>query len=116
MTAPTAPNSGAPTSAEGFDVADVDKLVHEPARMAILSVLDAVAEADFRFLETTLRMSKGNLSSHLSKLEEAGLVTIEKGFRGRRPHTTMRITDDGRQARARHWEQLERLRDPLAGR
>ena len=93
------------------DLPTIDKVVHEPARMAILSVLDAVAQADFTFLETMLGLSKGNLSSHFTRLEVAGLITMKKSFRGRRQRTTVRITAQGRRAREEHWEQLERLHD-----
>ncbi|XVX20816.1 transcriptional regulator [Actinomycetota bacterium] len=82
--------------------------------MAILTVLDAVDDADFTFLETMLGLSKGNLSTHLTRLEEAGLIAVTKSFRGRRPLTTAAITDRGRAARAEHWEQLERLRNLMA--
>lgn len=99
-----------PTPAQ-TDLPAIDRVVHEPARMAILSVLDAVAEADFTFLETMLGLSKGNLSSHLTRLEVAGLITVKKSFRGRRQRTTVCITAQGRRARKEHWEQLERLHD-----
>lgn len=91
-------------------IPQVDRVVHEPARMAILSVLDGVADADFLFLESLLGLSRGNLSSHLAKLEAAGYVEVTKSFRGRRPHTTVRITDTGRRAREAHWAALEALR------
>jgi len=79
--------------------------------MAILSVLDAVAQADFTFLETMLGLSKGNLSSHLTRLEVAGLITAKKSFHGRKQRTTVRITARGRRAREEHWEKLEKLHD-----
>lgn len=88
----------------------IDKLVHEPVRMALLSVLDGVAEADFSFLQRTLQLTQGNLSSHLSKLEDGGLVTVTKSFKGRTPRTTAAITSTGRSARAQHWQQLDALR------
>src|SRR3546814_17882644 len=76
----------------------VDRLVHEPARLAILTVLSGAELVEFGFLETVCRLSKGNLSSHLSKLEAAGLVSIDKSFRGKRPLTRVSITDTGRAA------------------
>ena len=88
----------------------IDKLVHEPVRMALLSILDGVAEADFAFLQRTLQLTQGNLSAHLSKLEAGGLVVIAKAFQGRTPRTTVQISDAGRAARAGHWQQLEALR------
>ena len=94
-----------------LDPMSIDRLVHEPARMAILSVLDGVADADFVFLQRVLGVTKGNLSAHLSKLEAAGLVTATKAFVQQAPRTTLAITPAGREARARHWAQLERMRD-----
>lgn len=91
-------------------IPQVDRVVHEPARMAILSVLDGVADADFLFLESVLGLSRGNLSSHLAKLEAAGYVQVTKSFRQRRPHTSVAITDAGRRAREAHWAALEALR------
>lgn len=88
----------------------IDKLVHEPVRMALLSVLDGVAEADFSFLQRTLQLTQGNLSAHLSRLEVGGLVTVTKSFKGRTPRTTVAITRAGRSARERHWQQLDALR------
>lgn len=94
---------------------DVNKLVHEPARLAILSVLDGSVEADFLFLQTMLGLTKGNLSSHLSKLEDGGLVSVRKEFKGRTPRTTLAITEPGREALAEHWARMEAIRR-LSGR
>jgi DNA-binding transcriptional ArsR family regulator len=66
----------------------LDRLVHEPGRLAILTVLSAVKEADFVFLQRTTGLTKGNLSSHLGKLEEAGLIQIEKRFVQKKPNAT----------------------------
>lgn len=88
----------------------VDRLVHEPGRLAILTVLSSVTDADFVFLQRTTGLTKGNLSSHLTKLEEAGLVVIDKRFVGRKPNTAVGLTQRGRERITRHWEQLERLR------
>ena len=92
----------------------LDKLVHEPGRLAILTVLSSVNDADFLFLQRTTGLTKGNLSSHLTKLEEAGLVTIEKRFVRKKPNTRVALTSAGKRRVARHWEQLERLKS-LAG-
>lgn len=94
----------------------VDRLVHEPARLAILTVLSGAEQVEFGFLETVCRLSKGNLSSHLSKLEAAGLVRIEKTYRGRKPLTLAAITDYGRAALSRYRRQLAALVDGLPGR
>jgi DNA-binding MarR family transcriptional regulator len=87
----------------------LDRLVHEPGRLAILTVLASVADADFLFLQRATGLSKGNLSSHLTKLEEAGLVNIEKRFVRKKPNTNIALTEEGRTRIPRHWEQLDQL-------
>jgi DNA-binding MarR family transcriptional regulator len=77
---------------------EVDRFLHEPSRSVILAVLSAVDEADFRYLENETGLTKGNLSVHLSKLEEARYLEIEKTYRGKIPLTVCRITPEGRHA------------------
>ncbi len=77
---------------------DLDRVVHEPARLAILTVLAAAEEVEFKFLEGAVGLTRGNLSSHVSKLEEAGYLTVSKTFRGRIPVTSYRLTAEGRKA------------------
>ena len=91
-------------------MAELDRLVHEPGRLAILTVLSSVQDADFLFLQCATGLTKGNLSSHLAKLEDAGLVEIEKRFVRKKPNTNVALTKDGAERVARHWDQLERLR------
>jgi DNA-binding transcriptional ArsR family regulator len=79
-------------------LADLDRLVHEPGRLAILSLLSAVEEADFLYLLNETGLTKGNLSSHLAKLETAGYVSIEKTYRGKIPMTICRLLPSGRAA------------------
>ncbi|MGH3850813.1 MAG: transcriptional regulator, partial [Pseudonocardiaceae bacterium] len=86
-----------------------------PARLAILTVLSSCQSADFVFLQRATGLTKGNLSSHLTKLEEAALVTIEKKFVRKKPNTSVELTDLGRKGIALHWEQLDRLRTYGAG-
>ncbi|MDA8353193.1 MAG: transcriptional regulator [Firmicutes bacterium] len=89
------------------ELARLDKLVHEPARLAILTALSACTLAEFLFLQELTGLTKGNLSSHLAKLEKAELIVIDKHFiRKKIPQTTVRITDEGRAAVDRHWKQL----------
>ena len=88
----------------------LDRLVHEPGRLAILTVLSSVDSADFVFLQRTTGLTKGNLSSHLTKLEDAGLVEIVKRFVRRKPNTSAALTPLGRERIAHHWESLDRLR------
>ncbi len=79
-------------------IAELDRVIHEPARMMILAVLAVVEECDFLFLMRETELSKGNLSSHLAKLEEAGYVEIQKTYRGKVPQTLLRLTRPGRAA------------------
>lgn len=88
----------------------LDRLIHEPARLAILTMLSSVAAADFVFLQRSTGLTRGNLSSHLTKLEEAGLVRIEKSFVGKRPNTNVTLTAMGMQRIASHWDQLDQLK------
>jgi DNA-binding MarR family transcriptional regulator len=76
----------------------VDRLIHEPARFDIMAHLYVVDSADFLFLQRQTGMTWGNLSSHLSKLEDAGYIAIEKDFVGKKPHTMLHLTDKGRTA------------------
>ena len=88
----------------------LDRLVHEPGRLAILTVLSSVKAADFVFLQRATGLTKGNLSSHLTKLEEAGLVEISKSFVRKKPNTKVALTAVGKRRIARHWEELDRLK------
>lgn len=92
---------------------DIDRLIHEPARRVIMTILYAAESADFLFLLRETGLSKGNLSSHLSKLEAAGYVEIEKTFRGKIPLTICRQTDRGRSAFRRYREYLKKVVDSM---
>ena len=91
----------------------IDRVLHEPARLAIATLLYAVESADFLFLLRESRLSKGNLSSHLSKLEATGYVAIEKTFRGKIPRTVCSLTEAGRTAFRSYRAQLRRAADSL---
>jgi len=80
------------------DLSSLDRLIHEPARLMIMTILYAVKEADFVYLQRECSLTQGNLSSHLSKLEEAGYVLISKTFKGKYPLTLCSLTRAGRQA------------------
>ncbi|PTX55062.1 ArsR family transcriptional regulator [Melghirimyces profundicolus] len=96
------------------ELARMDKLVHEPARLSILTALSACTLAEFLFLQELTGLTKGNLSSHLAKLEKANLVVIDKHFvRKKIPQTTIRITADGRSAVERHWQQLASIHEAI---
>lgn len=88
----------------------LDRLIHEPARLVIMTVLSSVQAADFIFLQRTTGLTKGNLSSHLAKLEEAGLVKIEKRFVLKKPNTKVELTPEGKERITKHWDQLEQLK------
>ena len=80
------------------DLSSLDRAIHEPARLMIMTILYAVEEADFVYLQRECAFTQGNLSSHLSKLEEAHYLTISKTFKGKYPLTLCRLTKKGRQA------------------
>lgn len=79
-------------------IAELDRVIHEPGRMMIVALLAAVEECDFLYLLRETELNKGNLSSHLAKLEEAGYVEIKKTFLGKVPQTLLRLTRRGRAA------------------
>ena len=97
------------------DLAELDRLVHEPARLAILTALSVCRTADFLFLQRLTGLTKGNLSAHLAKLEQAALVSIEKGYSGKVPSTQVALTRRGRGAIESHWTTLEQLRADALG-
>ena len=92
------------------EMAGLDRLIHEPARLALLTALSSVTRADFVFLKRLTGLTVGNLSSHIAKLAEAGLVTVEKQFVHNRPNTLVELTPLGRAAIQKHWQQLDSLR------
>jgi DNA-binding MarR family transcriptional regulator len=93
------------------ELAGLDRLIHEPARLAILTALASCKSADFLFLQRLTGLSGGNLSSHIAKLEESGLVRVEKKFVDKRPNTRIEISDQGRKAVREHWKKLDQLGD-----
>lgn len=89
-----------------------DDIIHQPARLKIMSSLAALAEdekVDFSHLKTLLRLSDGNLGAHLLKLEEAGYVSQEKVFVDRKPRTFLQLTRTGREAFQGHVQALKAL-------
>lgn len=86
---------------------DIDRLVHEPARLMVMANLYVVESADFTFLMNQTGLTWGNLSSHLSKLEEAGYVRIEKEFVDKKPHTMVSLTEAGREAFRQYRRQMQ---------
>jgi len=88
---------------------NINRVVHEPVRLAILKILTSAKEVDFNFLLMTLGVTKGNLATHINKLEAAGFIEVKKEFRGKIPHTSYRITKTGRRQFQKYWENLKAL-------
>ncbi len=96
-------------------IADIDRLIHEPARLMILAVLYVVESADFLFLMRQTGLTRGNLSSHMAKLETAGYVDIKKEFVGKIPHTLLRLTGRGREAFETYRQSMIGVLEDLGG-
>jgi DNA-binding transcriptional ArsR family regulator len=94
-------------SADLRRVTELDRLIHEPARLLIVTILSSVESADFLFLQRETGLTKGNLSAHLSKLEDAGYVKIQKTFKGKLPLTVCRLTAAGTKAVTQYRQQLQ---------
>lgn len=92
-------------NAEKFE--PLDPLIHSQVRLAVMSLLISVKQADFNFLKKAAETTDGNLSIHLSKLEEAKYISVKKSFRGKKPLTTCSLTERGRAAFARYLKALE---------
>lgn len=94
-------------------IADIDRTIHAPARLMILAHLSIVESADFTFLMRQTGLTRGNLSSHLSKLEEAGYISIKKEFVDKIPRTLIRLTDQGRNGIQAYRETMKQVVDEL---
>jgi DNA-binding MarR family transcriptional regulator len=95
-------------------IADIDRLVHEPARLMILTILYVVESADFLYLMRQTGLTRGNLSSHLSKLEAAGYIDVKKEFVDKIPRTLLRMTDTGRDAFQSYRQNMMQVLEDLA--
>jgi DNA-binding transcriptional ArsR family regulator len=89
------------------EVVNIDRVVHEPARLAILLILEVCVDADFKYLQTLTGLSKSNLSIHLSKLETHGLIAIDKMFVRKTPRTVAKLTKEGKAALREYRRRLE---------
>ena len=99
-----------PNKAERFaNYTDLDKLIHEPARMSIMAVLYVLESADFPFIMNQTGLTWGNLSAHLTKLEAAGYVVVEKSFKGKRPNTNLKLSKTGREAFQKYISQMKQV-------
>ncbi|MBN2788840.1 MAG: transcriptional regulator [Candidatus Delongbacteria bacterium] len=92
-----------------FDYKQLDDIIHSRIRLAIMSVLLSVDEADFNFLKDNLKATDGNLSVHLKKIEDAGYLSAEKTFLDRKPNTKYKLTDKGKEAFEKYVERLEKM-------
>jgi DNA-binding MarR family transcriptional regulator len=92
---------------------EVDRLIHEPARLVVMASLYVVESADYMFLMRQAGLTWGNLSAHLSKLEEAGYILIEKTYRGKRPYTLVRLSEKGRMVFKNYMQQMKSVLDNL---
>ena len=90
-------------------VKNIDKLIHEPARLILMANLYVVESADFLFLMTQTGLTFGNLSSHMSRLEAAGLINVEKEFVNKKPNTRLSLTKEGRQAFSEYKDRMRHL-------
>ena len=95
-------------------LAEIDRIIHEPARLLILAHLSVVESADFLFLMNQTYLTRGNLSAHLSKLETAGYVEIKKEFVEKIPRTLLRLTEKGRKAFQEYRRSMKQVLDSLA--
>lgn len=89
---------------------EIDRIIHEPVRLRIVSILAGIDLADFQFMLTTLGLTKGNLSSHIDKLEKAGYVKVNKSFSGKVTQTDYQLTETGRKALENYWVALDGIR------
>ncbi len=101
------------TGPDPREITSLDRLIHEPARLLIMTILASVEAADFVYLLRETRLTNGNLGAHLARLETAGYVAIEKTYRGKIPRTVCRLTDTGLVAYRAYRTALKRAVDRL---
>ncbi len=94
------------------DLPELNPVVHGRLRLALLSLLSGVEEAEFTWLRAKTEATDGNLGAQLLKLEEAGYLTVKKKFVSRKPQTLYRITETGRQALTEYVQALKQLLGP----
>ena len=93
-------------------MAELDPYIHQPTRLRIMMLLSGVAAVDFNFVRSTLGLTKGNISAHISRLEQAGYIKVTKSFQGKIPHTVYRLTAEGKRQLARYWQTMDEIRAP----
>jgi len=92
-------------------LAEIDRVIHEPARLLLVATLSVVESADFLFLMNQTQLTRGNLSSHLSKLEAAGYVEIKKEFVEKIPRTLLCLTETGKNAFVEYRQKMQQVLD-----
>jgi len=92
---------------------DIDPLIHAPARLMVLSYLYVVESADYVYLMRMTGLTWGNLATHLSKLEEAGYIAVQKTFNGKKPQTILRMSEQGRAAFRTYKKNMQQILDDL---
>lgn len=95
------------------DLTNVDRTIHAPARLMLMTILYSTESVDFVYLLKETGLTKGNLASHLAKLEEQRYLTVHKGYQGRVPLTTYSLTEEGREAFQNYRQQLQRIIDKI---
>ena len=96
---------------DGFDIDQIDEVIHGRLRLGVMAYLTNVRTAEFTELKTRLQATDGNLSVHLRKLEDAGYVSLDKSFSGRKPLTRISLTETGRTAFIRYLDAISKLVD-----
>lgn len=104
---------GEKNSLELHPLAHIDRTIHSPARLMVMTYLYVVDSADYLFLMRLTNLTFGNLTSHLSVLEKKGYILIDKKFIGKKPHTMIHLTDTGRDAFRIYKSQIQRVMDDL---
>jgi DNA-binding MarR family transcriptional regulator len=94
-------------------LSNMDRLLHEPSRLLIATILYPIEQADFLYLLRETGFTRGNLSTHLMKLEEAGYIEIEKTYRGKKPQTLLKLTSKGRNAFNEYRKQLKIIMEQI---
>lgn len=92
---------------------DLDRTIHEPARLMLMAFLYVVEAGDYAYLMSETGLTWGNLGAHLNKLEEAGYIEIEKGYKGKRPNSMAHLTPAGRAAFQAYRQSLKQALDSL---
>jgi DNA-binding MarR family transcriptional regulator len=102
-----------PPSSDLGSLGEIDRVIHEPGRLMLMALLYVVDSADFTFIMSQTGLTWGNLSAHMSKLEQAGYIEVEKAFKGRRPNTLLRLTGAGRAAFQKYRRGMKQVLDDL---